>query len=337
MNVSLLLSQQVWLRRGWLACLLWPLTWLGRIWLLCTRLAYASGVRRPVRLPIPVVVVGNVLAGGTGKTPIVIALVNHFQAQGWRVGVIARGYQAKADTVQAVMPNSDPRWVGDEPLLVRRRCDVPVFVARQRAQAAQALLIAHPQTQVIISDDGLQHRQLHHDIALCVFDDRGLGNGWLLPAGPLREPWPRTLPPGVTQHLLHTGSLPFGPSLAVRRQLSDTARNGLGEELPLSHWRGQPVQALAAIAQPQAFFAALQRAGVDTRLCHTLPDHADLSHWQPAQDLPLLCTEKDAVKLWRHLPNAWAVPLICELPPALLSDLVSQVQALSLPHGQKTT
>ncbi len=337
MKLSAYLSQQVWTGKGLVACLLWPLTLISRLWLGINHLAFASGLRQSIHLPVPVLVVGNVLAGGTGKTPIVIGLVEYFQSQGWKVGVIARAYLAKAEPVQEVFTDSQPALAGDEPLLIKMRCGVAVFTGRERALAAQALLNAYPDTQLIISDDGMQHRLLHHDIAVCVFDDRGLGNGWLLPAGPLRETWPRPALDGVSQHLVHTGKWPLTNSHAVQRRLSPTARNGLGQQKPLSDWAGQSVQAVAAIARPQLFFKALQDAGLLTQICHPLPDHADLSDWQPTGELPVFCTEKDAVKLWPHLPTAWAVPLECELPPALLDELVSQVQRLSSPHGQKTT
>ena len=337
MHISAYLSQQVWTQRGLVACMLWPLTLLGRAWLFLNDLAFAKGWRQQTRLPVPVLVVGNVLAGGTGKTPIVIALATHFQGLGWRVGVIARAYRTEDEAVTPVHPDSDALQVGDEPLLIRQRCQIPVFVGRQRAKAALALLKAHPQTQLIISDDGMQHQSLHHDLAVCVFDDRGTGNGWLLPAGPLREPWPRALKAGTRQHLVHTGTLPFGNSQPVQRQLGTTARNGWGEIRPLSDWQGQTVQALAAIARPSPFFEALQQAGLVTQSCHALPDHADLSNWKPSGEWPVFCTEKDAVKLWSHLPNAWAVPLECSLPKPLLDELAAEVQRLSSGHGQKIT
>ncbi|MSQ65441.1 MAG: tetraacyldisaccharide 4'-kinase [Limnohabitans sp.] len=337
MQWSAYLSQQVWAARGPLACLLWPLTLLSRAWLLIESMAYEKGWRRARYLPVPVLVVGNLLAGGTGKTPIVIGLVEHFQSLGLQVGVIARAYGTGEEPLMEVVNNSPPSQAGDEPLLIRLRCAVPVFTGRQRAKAAQALLQAYPHTQLIISDDGLQHRALHHDVAVCVFDDRGLGNGWLLPAGPLREAWPRAAATGTSQYLLHTGDRAFGHSLAAKRSLSHTARNGKGEQRHLSSWQGQAVQALAAIARPALFFAALEQAGLRLTQTHVFPDHASLADWQTAGNEPLLCTEKDAVKLWPHQPDAWAVPLLCELPPELLLQLSTEVQRLSLIYGQKTT
>jgi len=337
MRLSAYLSQQVWAARGPLACLLWPLTLISRAWLALNAMVYAKGWRGTAHLPVPVLVVGNVLAGGTGKTPIVISLVEHFKSLGLQVGVIARAYGTGEEPVMEVLNDSLAAQAGDEPLLLKLRCAVPVFTGRQRAKAAQALLQAYPQTQLIISDDGLQHRALHHELAVCVFDDRGLGNGWLLPAGPLRELWPRQSGTSTKQFLLHTGEKSFSRSLAAKRRLSRIARNGQGEERDLSSWQGQAIQALAAIARPALFFAALEQAGLMLKQKHALPDHASLDNWLPVGDEPLLCTEKDAVKLWPRLASAWAVPLVCELPPELLTQLSAEVQRLSLLHGQKTT
>ena len=337
MPLSVYLTRHVWLARGAIACLLWPLTLISRVWLALQSLGTSLGLRPVTRMPVPVLVVGNVLAGGTGKTPVVISLVEYFKTAGWQPGVIARAYGADSEPVREVLSDSPAHESGDEPLLIKHRCNVPVFTGRERSKAAQALLAAYPNTRLIISDDGLQHRALAHDLAICVFDDRGLGNGWLLPAGPLREPWPRRPLPGVAQYLLHTGKQPFENSLPAKRQLSISARNASGEQSPLASWQDRQVQALAAIAQPHVFFAALEQAGLQLQHKHVLSDHADLSQWMPVGDLPLFCTEKDAVKLWPHVPQAWAVPLDCELPAAWLEQLLADVQRLSLANGQKTT
>ena len=336
MRLSQVFTQTIWPRRGWVAWLLWPLSWLTWAWIRLNERLYQIGWRKATRLHVPVLVVGNVWAGGTGKTPVVISLVEHLKAQGWRVGVIARAYGREDESVREVHDESLALSVGDEPLLVRRKCQVPVFVGRQRAQAAQALLQAHPQTQCLISDDGMQHRALWHDLAVCVFDARGLGNGWLLPAGPLREPWPKRLPDGVGLYALHAADHAPTPGFALKRRLATQAVNGLGETQALSHWQGQAVQALAAIAQPEVFFASLELAGLKVTLRWPRPDHDDLQDWRTTSDLPLFCTEKDAVKLWAQQPQAWAVPLVCELPATLLDSIDQDLQKLSSRHGQKT-
>ena len=145
----------------------------------------------PARADVPVIVVGNVSAGGAGKTPVTLALLEHLRARGWHPGVVSRGYGRRTTDCREVRSDSLALDVGDEPLLIARRAQVPVFVARQRMQAVQALRQAHPRINLIVCDDGLQHLALARDVEICVFNDEGVGNGWLLPAGPLREPWPR--------------------------------------------------------------------------------------------------------------------------------------------------
>ena len=171
-----------------LACLLWPLAQCYGVLVRLRRGLYRRGVLRSERFRVPVVVVGNVIAGGAGKTPLVIALVRHLQAQRVAVGVVSRGYGRTASDCMEVTPTASPSQTGDEPALIHRLTGAPVFVARQRTQALRALLAAHPETTVVICDDGLQHYALQRDLEIAAFDDRGTGNGWLLPAGPLREP-----------------------------------------------------------------------------------------------------------------------------------------------------
>jgi len=196
---------------------------------------FISGVLKSHKLPVPLVVVGNVVAGGAGKTPLVMALVLHLKAQGIQVGVISRGFGARrvksaaapiSPEVHEVLPNSLPQDVGDEPLLIRRTTGVPVFTGVKRYAAGQALLARHPETQLIISDDGLQHLALQRDLEVVVFDDRGLGNGWLLPAGPLREPWPRPC-----DLVLHTSQRQAFGGFGSTRTLSLQARNAKGDSL----------------------------------------------------------------------------------------------------------
>src|SRR5512138_1568502 len=177
-----------------LARALQPLSWLygGTVWL--RRTLYESGLRQPARAPRPLVVVGNLVAGGAGKTPTVIALVSLLRQMGRTPGVISRGYGRVAQALQLVDANSKADEVGDEPLLVHLRTRAPVAVAARRIDAARALCDAHPHVDVLIADDGLQHHALARDAQLIVFDERGVGNGLLLPAGPLREPLPEHVP-----------------------------------------------------------------------------------------------------------------------------------------------
>ncbi|HEX5697984.1 MAG TPA: tetraacyldisaccharide 4'-kinase, partial [Rhodoferax sp.] len=291
-----------WLQRGWQAWSLWPLSLLYGTLVRLRKALYGMGWLRSERLPVPVLVVGNVVAGGAGKTPVVMAIVQHLQLRGIRVGVISRGYGRRSQACLEVLPGSAVEDVGDEPALIRRSTQAPVFVAARRAQAARALLARHPQTQVIVCDDGLQHLSLQRDLEIGVFDDRGVGNGFLLPAGPLREPWPRPL-----DLLLHTGQQPAFAGFRARRGLARHAVRADGSQVALAELgTGKPLLAVAAIAQPGAFFAMLRAQGLVLAKTLALPDHDDYSGWAGNTDgaRTVLCTEKDAVKLWQKEPRA---------------------------------
>jgi len=283
---------------------------------------------------------------GTGL--LTMALVNHLKAQGLRVGVLSRGYGRKTSSTLAVSPSSQSQNVGDEPLLIARSCQVPVFVGNSRVDAGRALLSLHPDVQVLVCDDGLQHWPLARDLELCVFDERGVGNGHLLPAGPLREAWPRkalrhaTSGQEVPCLVLRTAGIASPHEFAVQRNLADFAVQANGAKRSLSSWWDTPVQALAGIAKPEKFFAMLREQGLNVTHTQALPDHADLQdlHIDTAQG-DVLCTEKDAVKLWMQHPQAWAVPLQTTLPQELLAAIdlhlaAAQNAKLSSPHGHQT-
>jgi tetraacyldisaccharide 4'-kinase len=331
-----------WRRRGWLACLLWPISVIVAMLSYCHRWWYRSGAGTVEHAPIPVLVVGNVVAGGVGKTPVVMSLVEHLGQRGVNAGIVSRGYGRQGTSTALVQADSTAAEVGDEPLLMFRRCHVPVAVAARRMDAIRCLLMQDPQLEVIVSDDGLQHHALHHDLALCVFDDRGVGNGWHLPAGPLREAWPRPSAPGVLQCVLNTGRNPRIPGYQAQRALASEAINGLGQRRPLSYWHDRPVAALAGIAQPELFFDMLRDHGLTLERCYALPDHDPLTEaghagWPVAEGVDLLCTEKDAVKLWPSRPQVWAVPLLTTLPLELLSRIDDWLDAkLSSDHGHQT-
>ncbi|MBH1965510.1 MAG: tetraacyldisaccharide 4'-kinase [Comamonadaceae bacterium] len=317
-----------WRQRGVLAWVLWPisLVYWGLVTLRCA--LYRFGLLKSERLGVPVIVVGNVIAGGAGKTPVTLAIAEHLRESGWRPGIISRGYGRRTDDCREVTPADDPLDVGDEALLLRLRTGVPVFVAARRAQAGQALLAAYPGVNVLICDDGLQHLALARDVEVCVFDARGVGNGWLLPAGPLREPWPRRV-----DFVLHAPdalvSSPPARSFSVRRTLAANAVRADGTQVSLADLRVQPITALAGIAQPEAFFSMLRAEGLT--LAHTiaLPDHDDFADLPvlPGASEPLVCTEKDAAKLWRHRPDALAIPLILHMPDAFLEELSAKLSS----------
>jgi tetraacyldisaccharide 4'-kinase len=283
------------------------------------------GFLEVARAGVPVLVLGNVVAGGAGKTPAVIALVRHLRARGLDVGVISRGYGRRTNDCREVTAEADPRDVGDEPALTRHLTGVPVFVGAKRVEAARALLARYPRTRLLVSDDGLQHLALARDIEICVFDDRGAGNGWLLPAGPLRERWPR-----ACDLVLHTGAHPaFAEGYRSRRELADYALRSDGARVPLADLAGKQVIALAAIAKPQSFFDMLIARGFAPERCISLPDHFDFDGWQrPSGRHELVCTEKDAVKLWRNAPDALAVPLVFTPEPAFFAALDAKLSLL---------
>jgi tetraacyldisaccharide 4'-kinase len=299
------------------------------------RAAYRMGWIQSERVPVPVVVVGNVIAGGSGKTPVVMAIVEHLRSRGLSPGVVSRGY-GRASTSGCVEVRSDSRAseVGDEPLLVAQRCGVPVFVASNRVRAARALLAAHPGTRIIVSDDGLQHYRLQRDIEICVFDDRGAGNGWLLPSGPLREPWPRPV-----DLVVRPGAAAGIAGFEISRRLEPVARRADGTRIGLSALMGKPVQAVAGIARPEVFFAMLRALGLQLERTLALPDHHGYGSPPLIQDgCELVCTEKDAAKLWHWQPRAWAVPLHAAIEPDFWVALDRLIDAkLSSGHGPQTS
>lgn len=318
--------QEAWLSRGALACLLWPLSGLYRLlWALAQRAAPAAA------LDVPVIVVGNLIAGGAGKTPTVLALLGLLQRQGWTPGVVSRGYGRERDELLDVATAPDARRCGDEPLLLHLRGRVPVLVGRDRLAAARLLRQRHPAVDVIVSDDGLQHRRLPRDVQLIVFDERGVGNGWLLPAGPLREPF-AALPP-ARSIVIYNAAAPSTPWPGW------TVRRGLGGVLPLADWwagvrtlrplaelAGRRVLAAAGIARPQRFFAMLRAAGVELDE-RPLPDHHDYAElpWSPATPEVVL-TEKDAVKLRPErigTTRVWVAALDFALDPAAEAALLA--------------
>jgi tetraacyldisaccharide 4'-kinase len=302
--------QHLWTRTGVLTVLLSPLAALFSIVTRLRRLAYRRGWLAAVSVGVPVIIVGNITAGGSGKTPLVIWLVNWLRAQGYRPGVVSRGYGGTTRGCAAVQPDSSPAVVGDEPLLIRVKTGVPVVVGRDRVAAARTLLARHPGVDVIVADDGLQHYRLQRDIELAVIDAAsGLGNGWPLPAGPLREPrsrlasvdaviqvvrgaaQPRTYPPVATWRADYRAGLAWRLRAPQdKRPLAD---------LPPHEWI-----AATGIGRPQGFFDMLAAQGIRFRPLAFADHHA----FQP-QDLPadaaVLMTEKDAVKCLAFAGTDW--------------------------------
>ena len=284
------------------------------------RWIYALGLRRSVRLPVPVVIVGNLTVGGTGKTPLVAWLATELRRRGWKPGIVTRGYGAAAHDPQRLPPGAEPAEYGDEPVWLAHATDCPVAIGRRRAAAAR-LLIERDGVDVLVSDDGLQHWSLARDLEVVLIDgQRGFGNGRLLPAGPMREPQERLA--RVDAVVVNGGRREGAFSMQVRAERVLSLRD-LAQARPLSGFAGQRVHAVAGIGNPRRFFDLLRSHGlvVDP---HPYPDHHafDGSELKFDDDLPVLITEKDAGKCAPHADGRiWVVPIDVELPPEF-GDLV---------------
>lgn len=307
-------------------------------WVVRVRRAwYRRGWLRARKLPVPVVVVGNIVAGGAGKTPLAIALVETLRARGFKPGVVSRGYGGTARAPMLLDAQPDPAVVGDEPALIRMRTGAPVAIGAERPSAAMLLL--GEGVDVIIADDGLQHYALERDAEIGVVDGaRGLGNGRLLPAGPLREPAARldevdfVVCNAVNEDGASARGNPPKPAMEsaipmrLHGDIARDLRNGSGR--PLASFAGTRVHAVAGIGHPPRFFDALRAAGIDV-IAHPFADHhrytpADLDF---GDGLPVLMTEKDAVKC-RALAQAnwWSVPVTAELPEPFFDAVVARLR-----------
>lgn len=272
------------------------------------RLVYAKHLRRATRIPCPVVVIGNVSVGGTGKTPLVCWLVQQLLERGYRPGVVTRGYGGSSTIVCRVTASDDPALTGDESILLARRTGVPVAIGRDRPAAAQLLVSAG--CNVIVSDDGLQHYALARDCEVVVIDgDRRFGNGWLLPAGPLRETPARLKAADAV--VVNGGRALLAGALSMRLEAKNAVSVLAGTIQPLSALAGRSVHAIAGIGNPERFFNMLRSRGIEVN-GRPLADHARLTAAELdfGDDKPVLMTEKDAVKC-ASLAGArhWYVPV----------------------------
>jgi len=320
--------QQAWYRRSPWLVLLRP---LSALYSTLARRRRRRLERQQWRAPVPVIIVGNITLGGSGKTPLTLALIEYLRTLGYRPGVVSRGYGARPPSLPfQVSATTDPAQGGDEPCLLVRRTGVPLYIDPNRVAAAKALLAAHD-CDILISDDGLQHYALGRDLELAVVDRaRGLGNGRCLPEGPLREP-PRRL--NEVDRVVLNGMGDFSHPGAIQMRLKPTALVSLDgrQQLPVTAWTGsRRVHALAGIGHPPRFFATLRALGFDP-IEHPLPDHASLRpemlEFQPT--LPLLMTEKDAVKCagWAP-PDSWALRVDAELEPEFYAWLEAALHSL---------
>ena len=307
--------------------LLLPFSWLFSALGALRRFGYRVGLKTAQRLPVPVIVVGNLTVGGSGKTPLVLWLAAQLRAAGFLPGIISRGYARDGRAVLAVNAQADATVVGDEPLLLARRSGVPVFVGRDRAAAGRALLAMHPECNVLIADDGLQHYRLARDVEIAVFDARGAGNRCLLPAGPLREPLARL---GAADAVVWNGAPAGTPARDALQACGRQGRNfdmvlraqhfvhlrDAGRHCSAADLQDKRLCAIAGIGDPERFFKRLSALGLSFEK-RAFPDH----HAYVAEDLLcdfgtiLLMTEKDAVKC-APLPmstDAWVLPVAAEI------------------------
>lgn len=321
--------QRHWYRITPLHLILLPLSLLFRLLAAIRRALYRSGILASAKLPVPVIVVGNVTVGGSGKTPLTLWLAQQLIEDGWHPGIVSRGYtqgQSSRTAPQPVYATSDPAAVGDEPVLMAQRKLCPVWVGRDRAAAGHALLQAHPECDVLLSDDGLQHYRLQRDVEIAVIDGaRRFGNGQLLPAGPLREPVSRLN--NVEAVVIHGGGTQAGE---FGMQLhGDVFYNLLNPETTAraGDFNGMRVHAIAGIGHPQRFFHHLQHLGISAQQ-HPFPDH----HRYAEEEIPfadadaILMTEKDAVKCTAFATEkCWVLRVDAQPDPSLFQHLLKKI------------
>ena len=315
----------IWQRRCLPAYLLSPLSLVFSMVVAVRRFLYATGFRASTRLPVPVIIVGNIFVGGTGKTPLTIWLVQMLRQAGYAPGVISRGYASRCKDKKIKLYHVNEKSlasdIGDEPLLIASRARCPVVVSQDRVAAAKELLKIYPEVNIIISDDGLQYYQLERDIEIILFDDRGIGNGWLLPAGPLRESVRRRRDFTVVNSITIPNfiAFPFSDMQIIGNQAKQLSYPN--KTIPLDRLGNSDsrIVAAAGIGNPQRFFSMLINAGLQFEEL-TLPDHYNFLD-NPFITLEveiILITEKDAVKCRqidsiRDDARIWFVPVFAQI------------------------
>jgi len=319
-----------WYRRGAIAWLLWPVSLLFGLLVFLRRFLYFIRLLKSRHPGVPVIVVGNITVGGSGKTPLVLWVAEFLKAKGWSPGIVSRGYKGsgggKGSAPRAANIASDPAEVGDEPVVLARRSGCPVWVGADRLAVVDALRAGSPGVDVLILDDGLQHYRLRRDLEIAVVDGRGLGNGFLLPAGPLREPARRlrTVDAVVANGMSQKADFTMLLDGDTLHRMTDA-----NDRRPLKAFAGQKAHAVAGIGDPNRFFLHLRGAGVRI-LPHPFPDHHAFTprDLEFGDALPVLMTEKDAVKL-RHAarPEWWVLPVTARLDAAFGDWLLRRLAA----------
>lgn len=322
--------QHAWYQGHPALSLLWPLEMLYRAVVQRKRARFLRGDSATYRAPVPVIVVGNITVGGTGKTPLILWLIEQCRTQGVRVGVVSRGYGARPASFPWTVSAADTaEQAGDEPLLIVQRSGVPLVIAPDRAQAVQQLLAEHT-LDIILSDDGLQHYGLARDLELVLIDAaRGLGNQRCLPAGPLREP-PERLQ-SVDAVLFNGAEQDHDSGFAMRLQPTEWVHVRSGRREPLSYFPArQKMHAVAGIGNPQRFFKTLE--GLNWQpIAHAFADHAQFTaqDLQFADDLPVVMTEKDAVKCREFASDhCWYLQVAAQPSPAFSDWFAGQLKRL---------
>lgn len=318
--------QKFWQKQTLINYLFLPLSGLFYVLTAIRRLAYRRGWLASAAAPVPVIVVGNINVGGAGKTPLVIALGKLLAENGIRYAVISKGYGGHYDNPTVVEANHSAALVGDEPLLIKLACDCPVVVAKSRITAAKLAAKTFPDIQVILTDDGLQHYALQRETELCVVNHQvGLGNGWVLPAGGLREPPSRL---NTVDFVVHNGN----PAANYHYILAERGWYHIhsGKQRYPDEFSAQASDnvALSGIAHPQLFFQRLTEQGIAAE-CLALPDHYAITAADLPQDKTLLMTEKDWVKAkaFAH-DDAWFLAVEAVLSEPLKKDFLTKIRQL---------
>ncbi len=313
-----------WSTRSWLTLLLLPASLIFYILIIIRAKLYSSSIICSAKPSVPVIIVGNIYIGGTGKTPIVIWLSQHLKKRGYNPGIISRGYGGDSSChPMLVKIDSDPRIVGDEPLLIAQKVDCPLIVGGNRSENATTLVDKYG-CDVVISDDGLQHYKLQRDLEIVVFDGiRGKGNGLVFPAGPLREPMSRLK--NVDYVLLNGGSNEIS-GYSYLMKLCNATNLVTRNVISLDSFANQRVHAVAGIGNPQRFFNALSRLGIIV-IEHPFADHMQYneSNLSFSDSIPVLMTEKDGVKCMDIAEdNWWVVPVELEIEQEFIEHINSR-------------
>lgn len=317
-----------WYRQNFLTWLLLPLSWLFCAVVVTRRTLYRLKFLQSFSAGTPVVVIGNIVVGGSGKTPLLISVCDYIKEKGFRPGVVSRGYGGKVNGLRQVQDSDTAELVGDEPLMIYQRTNVPVVVGSDRVAAVNYLLENNP-CDIVLSDDGLQHYRMQRNVEIAVVDARRkFGNGYCLPAGPLREPVSRLY--DVDMVVYNATDSVTADHCSYQLKIVDLYPLGTGDSKPLTAFTDKKVHAVAGIGDPERFFTQLRDNGINA-VEHAFPDHHryrqdDFSGW--SEDC-IIMTEKDAVKCrLLLLPDAWAVRVIADVTKALESQLDSKILPL---------